>query len=104
MTNLTIKKNESKIQASDKMTAFTELLEVIDPQIKNAKSFISFDLTKQCTKLLNNPSVSFSNRDTKLYLANEYGSYVSFTFPQDQSKPTLVFLDVVSKEDLVETI
>ena len=43
MTNLTIKKNESKIQASDKMTAFNELLEVIDPPIKNAKSFTLSD-------------------------------------------------------------
>ena len=64
MTNLTIKKNESKIQASDKMTAFNELLEVIDPPLRNAKSFTLSDLTKQCNKLLNNPSacsVSFSN-------------------------------------------
>lgn len=98
------KEHSDKSKTSDKLCAFAAMLEQISPELRNGKGYALSDLRIQANGLLNTQDKTFSNRELKLLLLNEFGDDICFSSSREVNKSAMVFLSTVSAEEMADKI
>ena len=89
-SNLSVEDRENHIP-NPKQKAWEEVKGILDNGLNEGKGDELSVIRDYLNELLLEENEHFSNRDVKLFLLNQYGESIDFTYPDFQRKSTMVF-------------
>ena len=96
--------NKDNSYISWKKIIFDELLSTIDPSLQIGHGYSVSDIHDEANEMLSEALDSFTNREIKLMLINDYKDNVKFTNPYEANKSIMVLLGNLSMKEIADKV
>ncbi len=84
---------------------FERFIKEVEPDMKSGTAYTLTHLKEKCSALITaDLDISFSNRDIRMLLIDRFGEDVSFCKPKAANQSASVFLNNITKEEMVDRI